>query len=296
MSENAPLVSVVIATHNMAGYLALAIRSALEQTYQNTEVLVVDDGSTDDTRSRVEPYLKDRRVRFLYQQNRGQAAAKNRGVRESQGDYVAFLDADDMWVPDKLALQMPLFLRSAALGVVYSRLVYIDELGAEVRVADDELFRGRVTGPLFIRNFIGFGSSVVRKACFSRLGVFDEALRMGIDYDLWLRLSTEYEFDFVDRPLLQYRVWSGQMSRNCKSRYLNGIAIMHRFLERFPNLVDKDTEHEAWAHTYVGYGHCLWQTERRVAPALRSCFHALLHRPMYLPAWRAITTTILRLK
>jgi glycosyltransferase involved in cell wall biosynthesis len=296
MSKDKPLVSVVIATYNMAEYLLVAVRSALDQTYRTIEILIVDDGSTDGTRDAVEPLLEDRRVRYFHQQNHGQAAAKNHGVRESHGEYVAFLDADDMWEPEKLELQMPLFLGSARIGVVYSRLAYIDESGAEVRVADNELFRGRVTGPLLIRNFIGFGSSVVRKACFDQLGAFDDAIGMGIDYDLWLRFSTEYEFDFVDRPLLRYRVWSGQMSNNCKSRYLSGIAIMHRFLERFPNLVDKGTEREAWAHTYVGYGQCLRQVERRVAPALRSYFQALLHRPTYLPAWRAITTTILGLK
>jgi len=291
-----PLVSVVVATYNMAAYLPLAVQSALGQTYGNVEVLVVDDGSTDCTRNAVEPFLEDRRVRYLYQQNRGQAAAKNHGVRESRGEYVAFLDADDMWAPEKLELQIPLFSASALTGVVFSRVVYIDESGAELRIADNELFRGCVTGPLLIRNFIGFGSSVVRKECFARLGGFDEAIRMGIDYDLWLRFSTEYEFDFVDRALLRYRIWSGQMSKNCKSRYLSGIAIMHRFLERFPNRIDKETEREAWAHTYVGYGECLRQVEPGVGPALRSYWRALQYQPTYFPAWRAIAAAILGLK
>lgn len=295
MSRDRPVVSVVIATYNMAGYLPLAVRSALDQTYRDIEVLIVDDGSTDGTRNRVEPLLDDPRVRYLQQKNGGQAVAKNHGVRESRGDYVAFLDADDIWEPEKLELQMPLFVRSARTGVVFSRLAYIDESGARLRVADNELFRGRVTGPLLIRNFIGFGSCVVRKACFDRLGGFDETIGMGIDYDLWLRFSSEYEFDFVDRPLLRYRVWSGQMSNNCRKRYVSGISIMRRFLKRFPRLVDKRTEREAWAHTYVGYGQCLRQVERRVAPALRSYVRALLHLPTYLPAWRAIAATLLGL-
>ena len=136
---------------------------------------------------------------------------------QSKGEYIAFLDADDMWVLDKLDLQVPLFLRSETVGVVYSRVSYIDETGKELAVADNELFRGRVTGPLLIRNFIGFGTSVVKKQCFDRLGGFKENLRMGIDYDLWLRFSTQYEFDYIDGPLLYYRVWAGQMSNNSKS-------------------------------------------------------------------------------
>ena len=291
-----PLISVIVATYNMAAYLPLAVQSVMGQTYVNFEILIVDDGSTDETRNVIHPYLEDHRVRYLYQQNRGQASAKNHGVRESRGGYVAFLDADDLWAPEKLELQLPLFSQSGRIGVVFSRVIYIDEVGAELSVADNQLFRGRVTGPLLIRNFIGFGSSVVRKECFARLGGFDEAIRMGIDYDLWLRFSTEYEFDFVDRPLLRYRVWPGQMSNNCRKRYLSGIAIMQQFLKRFPNRVDKGTEREAWAHTYVGYGECLREVEPRVAPALRAYFRALRYRPTYLPAWRAITAAILGLR
>src|SRR5688572_6318984 len=233
MMTDRPLVSVVIATYNMARFLPLALRSALGQSYENIEVLVIDDGSQDDTRAVMEPFRSDRRVRYVFRQNGGQASAKNHGIRQAQGEYVAFLDADDMWVPDKLERQMPLFLRSPAVGIVYSRFGYIDEAGRDLRIEDCELFRGRVSGALLIRNFIGFGTSVVRKECFDRLGGFDESIGMGIDYDLWLRYSTQYEFDYVDRPLLRYREWLGQMSKNWRVRYLNGIAIMNSFLRYF---------------------------------------------------------------
>lgn len=288
-----PLVSVVIATYNMAAYLPLAIESALGQTYRNVEVLVVDDGSTDGTRDVVERLLEDRRLRYIVQRNGGQASAKNRGVREARARFIAFLDADDIWVREKLETQIPLFLRSATLGVVYSRVAYIDEAGRDLGIADNALFRGRVSGPLLVRNFIGFGTSVVRSECFERLGGFDESIRMGIDYDLWLRLSTQYEFDFVDRPFLRYRVWPGQMSGNCKGRYANGIAIMERFLAQYPGVVDERTQEEAWAHTYVGYGECLRETDRRAGPALGLYARALRHKPGYLPAWKAIMKLLL---
>jgi glycosyltransferase involved in cell wall biosynthesis len=288
-----PLVSVIIATYNMARYLPLAVRSALDQTYKNIEVLVVDDGSTDDTQKVMTSFLDDPRVRHCPQENKGQAAAKNRGVRESRGDYIAFLDADDMWTLDKLDLQLPLFSRLEAVGVVYSSFICIDETGKELTVADDELFRGRVSGPLLIRNFIGFGTSVVKKECFDRLGGFKENLRMGVDYDMWLRFSTQYEFDYLDRPLLYYRVWSGQMSNNRKGRYLNGIEIMKNFLQEFPEIVDKRTENEAWAHTYVGFGRCVQDVDQRLGSALNLYVRALHYRPSYLPAWKAIIKAIL---
>ena len=288
-----PLVSVVIASYNMAAYLPLAVKSVLGQVYCNIEVIIIDDGSTDGTKEAVRPYLDDPRVKYLFQENKGQAAAKNYGIRESCGEYVAFLDGDDMWVSEKLEQQMPLFLKSKDVGVVYSRVLYIDETGKELRVSDNELFRGRVSGQLLIRNFIGFGTCVVKKECFDRLGGFKEHVRMGIDYDLWLRFSTQYEFDYVDRPLLYYRLWAGQMSNNYKTRYLNGIVTMKHFLQEFPGAVDKHTENEAWAHTYVGFGQCVQDIDRQFGSALSLYFRALRHKPGYLPAWKAIIKAIL---
>jgi glycosyltransferase involved in cell wall biosynthesis len=290
---NKPLISVVIATYNMGCYLPFAIRSVLDQTYRNMEILVVDDGSTDDTSHTLEPFLDDSRVRYYVQRNRGQAAAKNHGLGRSKGEYVAFLDADDMWAPDKLDLQFPLFSTSESVGVVYSRVSYIDETGRDLGIADNELFRGRVSGPLLIRNFIGFGTAVVKKQCFERLGGFKENLRMGIDYDLWLRFSTQYEFEYIDRPLLRYRVWPGQISKNVKDRYLHGIEIMRTFLQEYPGVVDKATVNEAWAHTYVGFGQCVQDFDHSVSSACKLYMRALRYRPGYLPAWKAMIRAIL---
>jgi glycosyltransferase involved in cell wall biosynthesis len=291
-----PLVSVVIATYNMAEYVPLAVRSVLDQIYKNIEVIIIDDGSTDETREVVKPYLNDVRVRYLFQENKGQAVAKNCGVRESRGEYVAFLDGDDMWAPEKLDVQIPLFSKSEAVGVIYSRVLYVDEKGKELRVADNELFRGRVSGPLLIRNFIGFGTCVVKRECFDRCGGFKEHVRMGVDYDLWLRFSTQYEFDYVDRPLLYYRLWGGQMSNNYKNRYLNGIEIMKDFLREYPGVVDKNTENEAWAHTYVGFGQCVQDIDRRLGQALSLYLRAICYKPGYLPAWKAVIKAILHLE
>lgn len=290
--SHSPLVSVVIATYNMAAYLPLAVRSALTQTYRNIEVLIVDDGSTDGTRDAIEPLLEDARVRYLFQENKGQAAAKNHGIRESRGEYVAFLDADDIWVPDKLDAQMPLFVSSETVGLVYSAVTYIDERGIPIPKASGKLHRGRVSGPLLFSNFVGFSSSVVRRKCFDRLGTFNEELGMGIDYDLWLRFSTQIEFDYVDRPLLYYRSWPGQMSRNWTTRYLRGIEIMKSFLRDFPDAVAKPTVDEAWAHTYAGFAYCMRTIGKKRKEALGLYLRALSYKPAYLPAWRGIAATI----
>ena len=289
------LVSVVIASYDMAAYLPLAVRSALAQTYPNVEVLVIDDGSNDDTAAAIAPLQADARVRYYRQANAGQAVAKNRGVRLARGEYMAFLDADDFWAPDKLALQMPLFGRPE-VGVVYSRLWYVDEAGRVLRASSNALFRGRVSAPLFIRNFIGFGTSIVRKACFEQTGGFNETIGMGIDYDLWLRLSTRWAFDYIDRPLLYYRTWPGQMSHDVTRRYLNGIETMRRFLREHPGAVDQATQAEGWAHTYVGFGHCVREAAQpRAGAGLGWFLRALRHKATYLPAWRGLVACMLRI-
>ncbi len=119
---------------------------------------------------------------------------------------------------------------------------------------------------------------------------------MGIDYELWLRFSTDYEFDYVNRPLAYYRVWLGQMSKNYQRRYLNGIGIMKNFLSKHPDMVDKKTRHDAWAHTYSGFANCLHRSGQGIGPTLKQYLRALSFRPAYLPAWKGIIKVFLGVK
>ncbi len=281
------LVSVVIATYNMGRYLPQAVQSVLCQTYANVEVQIVDDGSSDDTAQVVRRWEVDARVRVHRQTNGGQAQARNRGVALTRGRYVAFLDADDEWLPQKLTRQMPLFA-APQIGVVYSDYECMDGEGRGLPKPPTHMYRGRVSAALLIDNFVSFQTAVVRRECLERLGAFDESVRMGDDYDLWLRLSAHYEFDFVSEPTVRYRIWSGQMSKNYRRRYESAMRTMQRFLEHNPGLVSAAQIRTAWAHTYTGRGNnTLWQ-ERRRAAAMQDYLRALSFRPGYWPAWRAI--------
>ncbi len=286
------LVSVVVASYNMGQYLPIALRSALGQTYREIEVVVVDDGSTDDTQDVIRPFLEDARVRYVRQPNGGQARAKNRGIQEAKGGFVAFLDADDVWLPTKLERQMPLF-RSQAVGVAYCRSIEIDASGSEVRLLDFPLYRGSISGELLMFNFVGFSTSVVRRQCFEQQGYFREDLGMGIDYEFWLRLSARHEFDFVDAPLVGYRIWPGQMSKNFERRYLNGIRIMEQFLSEWPDLVKEPVIRSAWAHTHSGFADSLSGAEGGRKAAFRHYLRALGYRPTYAPAWRGVVRLLL---
>jgi glycosyltransferase involved in cell wall biosynthesis len=286
MSAN-PLVSVVTATYNAAAYVPLAVRSALAQTYAPIEVHVVDDGSTDETAEVLREFSNDGRVTVHRQANLGQAAAKNRGIRESRGALVAFLDADDLWHRDKLERQVPTLLASPRAGVLYSDFDCIDEHGREIPPPPRAPYGGRITDRLFIDNFVNFNTTLVKRECFERMGLFDETLPMGIDWDLWLRISTRYEFIYLDQRTMWYRIWPGQMSKNAARRFECTLRIMERFVREHPGALSPDTIAEGWAHTYANRARTLTLAHERSA-ALRCLFAALRLRPTYINAWRGL--------
>jgi glycosyltransferase involved in cell wall biosynthesis len=287
------LVSVIIATYNMGHYLPLAVQSVLDQEYPDVEVQIVDDGSTDDTPAVARLWEGHPRVRVHRQTNGGQARAKNQGIALSRGRFVAFLDADDVWLPTKLARQMLLFRGRPGLGVVYSDFERMDADGGPLPKGPVRMHRGRISGPLLVDNFISFPSAVVRRECLERHGLFDETLGMGIDFDLWLRLSAHYEFDFVPEATVRYRIWSGQMSKNYRQRYEAGIRIMQNFIASNPGAVDRAALGRAWAHTYTGRGNSILWHEKNRSAAFRDYLRALSFRPAYWPAWRAMLRSLI---
>jgi len=205
-------VSVVIPTYNHAAYIREAIESALAQTYTPLEVIVVDDGSTDDT-PRVLAGFGDR-IRALHQQNAGVGAARNRGGREARGEYLAFLDSDDIWLPDKLALQMAELERDPALGLVHCAMQSFDPDG---RVIDAHLGG---TGGWIAVDMLRYGQAisgskmVVPKRVFEEVGGFDPTLPPSEDWDFCYRIATRYPVGYVDRVLLRYRLHGGGIHLN----------------------------------------------------------------------------------
>jgi glycosyltransferase involved in cell wall biosynthesis len=285
-----PKVSVVIATYNMGQYLGAAIDSVLAQTVGDIEVHVVDDGSTDSTREVIGAYAGDPRLHYHRQANSGQTKAKNLGISKSTGEFVAFCDADDIWTPDKLAIQMPLFEQGEDIGVVYSRKQPIRPDGTALPMPPDveEHPSGRVTEALFKNNFIPFGTAVVRRKCIDELGAFDERYRMGIDWELWLRISTRYRFQFADTVTYLYRIWPGQMSNNWRGRYEFAFRIMEDFLAANRELVSGSTIREAYAHCYWTRGRVRAVLEHEYALGARDALTSLKFRPTYLLAWKLI--------
>ena len=279
-----PKVSIVVSCYNYGEFIPQCLESIKRQTFSDFEAVVVNDGSTDNSEEQIKPYLNDNRFKYINQKNGGQAKAKNVGLARTKGNYIAFLDADDLWEKEKLEKQIPLF-SSKKVGVVYSEARYIDSLGHDLNLKLSGKYlqpkRGYVTDFLIIDNFIPFSSSIVRRDCFDRFGAFDETLKMGIDWDLWLRISTQYKFDFVDQPLLFYRVGhAGQMSKNVEERQRCSDRIMQSFIQRYPNHAKKKFLRQAWAYTYINRG--FYHMDKNIGTALSYYCRAFLMWPFSL--------------
>lgn len=200
-----PVVTVIVPVFNRAHLLEHTLQTVIGQSFTDFEVILIDDCSDDDPTVVVES-LKDSRLRYVCQpENLGVAAARNRGLREAKGDFIAFLDDDDEWFPEKLALQVGLFRHSPPdVGLIYTGVETLSDDGTctqQIPSARGDLYR-----ELLVRNiFHGGGSNImIRKNVVARVGFFDESLPAIEDYDYWLRITRWYRADFVSTPLIRY--------------------------------------------------------------------------------------------
>ncbi len=276
----------------MARFLASSVQSVLQQTYTHLELIVVDDGSTDGTKDALGPFMSDPRFRYHHQRNRGAAAARNTGIRMAQGELIAFNDADDLWYREKLERQLPLFKASEQVGVVYSERDVIDEHGAKIPTRRVERRRGAaLSGRILVENFVTNSSAVLRRDCIERFGVFDESLKRSEDFDLWLRYSLYYAFDFVPEPLMAHRKWPDQMTKDKSLVFEANFLIQERFLRDHPGVVSRRDANRAWANRYTSRGRWLASRGQRVA-ASRDFRSALKHRPTHIPAVKELIKLI----
>ena len=194
-------VSIIIPTYNRRDYITTALDSVLGQTYKDYEIIIVDDGSSDDTKEVIRPYGEI--IRYFYQENRGIAAARNRGIRESRGEFIALLDSDDYWHPEKLKRQVNYLTENPQYGMVATRCSSI---------APDGTFRkknrpgksGWILTDIFKSNFIRTSSALITRKCLDTVGLFDESLPECEEYDLWLRIAKDFPIAFINEPLTVY--------------------------------------------------------------------------------------------
>lgn len=258
VQTNMPLVSVILAAYNAEIFISRTLDSILSQTYKNIEVIVVDDGSHDKTFEIVESFAKkDPRIILLKQPNAGVAAARNLAIAHSQGEYIAPIDADDIWYPQNIEKQLQCMLEAElSVGLVYAWSIDIDEYDLPTgknRISTEE---GEVCLKLVKRNFIGHASAtLIRRACFDNIGGYNTQFRsqnaQGCeDFDLYLRIAEKYKFRVVPEFLIGYRQVVGSMSCNSqameKSRHLALVDFQRRNPE-IPTTSYKDS----WINYYI---------------------------------------------
>lgn len=243
MSIQESSVSVVIPAYNCAGFIREAIESVLAQDYGNRELVVVDDGSTDATSEVVRSFGSA--VRLIGQSNRGPAAARNRGLAEARGDYVAFLDGDDVWLPGKLAEQMSYFRTHPETGVVFSGFGIwqprhdgsyppASEWEANgVRDVIGPAYDGYLYPDLLLDSVLCIITAVVSRNVFASVGAFDESLRVGEDYDFWIRASRQFQAHKVDRVYALYRMRPQSATRSAPRTVSSEYFVVRRAIERF---------------------------------------------------------------
>ena len=266
MSSNSPLVSVIVPAYNAEAFVEETLKSVLSQTYRNIEVLVVDDGSHDQTPDIIKSIaLGDSRVSLLQQANAGVAAARNLAIQRSKGEYIAPIDADDIWYPEKLEKQVQCMLEAEpSVGLVYAWSVLINEDGLPTwgyHYADEE---GEVYTDLLYRNFIGNASApLIRHACFEQIGYYNCKLKehnaQGLeDWDLYLRIAECYRFRVVPKFLVGYRQVFGSMAFNGRSMEKSFYLVMADVRQRHPEISDNIYRQATSNH----YFYLVWKSKQ----------------------------------
>ena len=198
-----PQVSVIIPTYNRAYVLGEAIDSVLSQTYDDLELIVVDDGSQDETRDIVASY--NSRLTYLHQEHRGVSAARNLGIERARGNYLAFLDSDDLWLKEKLYLQMECMMADPETLICYTDEIWIRKGVRVNQMKKHRKYSGMIFEYCLPLCIVSPSSVLINRQLIDEVGVFDETLEVCEDYDLWLRISARYPIHFIETPLIVKR-------------------------------------------------------------------------------------------
>lgn len=246
--DSTPLVSIVIPAFNVASVISETLNSVLAQTYANYEVLIADDGSTDDTIGVVQPYCRrDARFRLISRTHVGLSETRNAAMKETAGEFIAFLDSDDVWFPEKLAVQIAAFRENPRRQFVFTNFLMWDG-ERDIRLqhspsAPWSAGGAAMTEEMILRVPICIATALARREIFSDSQEFDPRFHYCEDVDLWLRLlEQEIVFHFVPQPLVRYRQWPGNISKNLLGMAESRIAVLEKNL--------RHSRHPEWKPWY----------------------------------------------
>ncbi|OJT01490.1 glycosyl transferase [Marinobacter nauticus] len=264
-------VSVIIPAYNRRDYIGDAIESVIRQGTENLELIIVDDGSDDGTFELLEKYSGDKSIHVIThpgRENRGQSAAINLGIENSSGEFVAILDSDDMFAPEKLATQIDFLRAHPEIGMVYGQGHAIDAAGEFLfKVPGDGHLEPSDPNRLLLDCYMALpGGSLIRRSVLERVGLFEESFRAGQDHDMAIRIMEATQCAYLPKLAFYYRKHGDSISvKGLERRWLTGMEILRRAAERYP--YKKNTIRKRKAVLHFRLGQTYWR-ERRKAKAL----------------------------
>jgi glycosyltransferase involved in cell wall biosynthesis len=279
-----PTVSIVIPTLNRAHLVTRAIKSVLTQTYQDFEIIVVDDGSIDETEKVIQE-CRNKRIKYIkHKKTKGPGAARNTGIEASGGYYISFLDSDDEWRPKKIEAQIELFQKKKSkIGLIYTGVELIDQ---DKKITKEKWFpkyKGYVFDKSLSTNFIVSGSSTViaQREALEKAGKFDESLPSCEDWDLWIRIARHYEFDYIPEILVNCFAHSERISSNFER-----VILGHKlFSKKYKEEIDKQSSNVKAKHFfYLGNHFCYYGDENLAKKYLSQAFRIYPINPKYFSA------------
>jgi len=287
-ARNTSTVSVVIPTHNSGKFIGDAVQSVLAQTRPCHEVIVIDDGSTDETQDVLQRFKGQ--IKYLYQEKQGPSAARNAGIKTAQGQYICFLDSDDLWSPNKIELQQSFMEQHSDIDFVFSDQ---DEFHGENILKESLLrkssFYSEITSQVPIRdpikkllleNFIPTSSVMVRRDCFEKAGLFDEKLPLCNDRDMWLRIAAHCSIGCLPLLLGRKRAHKTNISNDSELALRSRIRVWNKIRRLSPQLTPASTFNHVASQTYIELGYRLIQRDQRREArraGFRSLHHAIKH-------------------
>jgi glycosyltransferase involved in cell wall biosynthesis len=291
-----PLVSIIVPAYNAAKHISDTIKSVQNQTFKDFELIIIDDGSKDNTLEVIESFLDDKRIKYIFQENKGQASARNNGIREAKGSLIAFQDSDDLWKPNKLEKQLSLF-DDPSIGVCYSDVEVLDDETEKIieykRTNNfEQMRRGDILKDLIYYNFIPFASVIVRKTCLEKVKGMDESILIGDDWDLILRLSVFFKFDYVDERLLIYRAGhSTQLSKKIDLRYKYQDIIIDNLFKSHPQQLPIELKKKTYAFRLRDRASEYMKSD--FSKSVRNIKNAILIEPFNISNYRILIKIIL---
>lgn len=288
-----PLISIITPTYNRADFIEQAVDSVLGQTYANFELLIVDDGSTDNTRELLAPALEDPRVYYFHQENQGQSVARNLALSHAKGDFVCFLDSDNYWPTGKLEHQVELFRQHPDYDVIYGDIIVIDEKGEEVSRKNMKRYSGHIARYMIRDNCVSMNTAMARRRCFNELGAMSGERRVADDYDLWLRFSARFRFLYVPEFFAYYRVMDDQISSDKTRRFDSNWRIITDFRQEFPDAMSEQEFDSGFAAFHSRKARYLASQGSR-GEALAEMLKALRLQPLRRASWRSLAAVLLK--